>query len=92
CDVYRSVRHDEMYLYVAQKDGLSRVPAELLERFGKAEKTLTLVMTGDRHLARENANKVMANIDEHGYHLQLPPLKTDRLAEFRAEQERLRDE
>jgi hypothetical protein len=73
CDVFKSVKHTDMYLYVRKEDGLDRVPAELIEKFGPREKALTFELTPDRKLAREDARKVLANIDEHGYHLQLPP-------------------
>lgn len=73
CDVFKTVSHEDMYLYVAQRDGLRRVPAELLERFGKPQKTLTFILQEGRSLARVAADTVMRNIDEQGYHLQLPP-------------------
>ncbi len=73
CDVYKSLRHEYMYLYVDQKDGLDRVPEALMSRFGPHEIALSLTLDSDRHLARENAAVVLANIAEHGYHLQLPP-------------------
>ena len=75
CDVYRSTRHSEMYLYVKREEGLSRVPQDLLEKFGKPEKALSLTMTADRRLAKEDPVKVMQNLDDPGYHLQLPPHK-----------------
>jgi uncharacterized protein len=74
CDVYKSARHDLMYLYVNQADGLNRVPAALLERFGPARKTMTLLLTPERRLARENPELVLGNLRDFGYHLQLPPL------------------
>ena len=77
CDVYKSLRHEYMYLYVRQDDGLSQVPDELLERFGPNEVTLSLTLHAERRLAREDPGRVMANIAEHGYHLQLPPADKD---------------
>ncbi|MCB1691367.1 MAG: YcgL domain-containing protein [Pseudomonadales bacterium] len=74
CDVYRSPRHDLMYLYVRQEDGLSRVPGELLQRFGEPVRALSFELSADRRLAREDPEKVLLNLEAHGYHLQLPPV------------------
>ncbi|UTW49741.1 YcgL domain-containing protein [Bacterioplanoides sp. SCSIO 12839] len=73
CDVYRSLKKDEAYLYVEQKKGLKELPEELLEIFGPAEKTLTLILTEEKKLARAEATKVMAEIEEKGFYLQMPP-------------------
>ena len=75
CDVYKSARHDLMYLYVRQQDGLGRVPDSLLEKFGTPAKTLTFVLTPDRKLAKEDTHTVISNIEAHGYHLQMPPMQ-----------------
>jgi uncharacterized protein YcgL (UPF0745 family) len=32
-----------------------------------------MVLTPERVLAREDIHKVLANLDEQGYHLQMPP-------------------
>ena len=57
--VYRSVRHDGMYLYVAASDGLSRVPAGLLEPFGEAQLALTLMLDAERKLAHADGQDVL---------------------------------
>lgn len=75
CDVYKSARHADMYLYVREEDGFERVPQELIERFGPSEKALSFELSPERKMAREDANKVIQNLNEHGYHLQLPPPK-----------------
>jgi len=75
CDVYRSLKKDEAYLYVEQKTGLKDLPEALLEVFGPAEKTLTLILTEDKKLARAEAARVMADIEEQGFYLQMPPAR-----------------
>ena len=72
-DVYRSPRKDLLYLYVAASEGLSRVPEALLLKFGEPQKTLSIELTAERKLAREDPAKVLANLETQGYHLQLPP-------------------
>jgi len=75
CTVYGSRREAEMYLYVERSTGLSRVPDELMTRFGEAREVLTLKLHADRKLARVRAGDVLAAIKERGYYLQLPPDK-----------------
>ncbi len=71
--VYKSVRVADMYLFVDQHEGLDRVPAALLARFGKPEEALRLKLTPERRLARSDAPAVLAAIATHGFYLQLPP-------------------
>lgn len=72
-EIYRSSREDEMYLYVDKKEGLSRVPAELMERFGRAELALSLILEPTKKLARADAARVLEDIQHRGFYLQLPP-------------------
>jgi uncharacterized protein YcgL (UPF0745 family) len=62
-----------MYLYVRRTEGLSRVPEALLERFGAAQVALSFTLTADRALATQDPEVVLSNLDQQGYHLQLPP-------------------
>ena len=62
-----------MYLYVNKQEGLSRVPASLLERFGEPEPVMMLHLDGKRSLARADAGQVVADIEEKGFYLQMPP-------------------
>lgn len=73
CWVYRSPRKQEMYLYLADEDGFDRVPGTLLERFGDPILVIELELSPERQLAREDVNRVMANLDDQGFHLQMPP-------------------
>ncbi len=73
CDIYRSAKTQDMYLYVARDRGLSEVPEALLRQFGKAELALTLKLTPEKKLARANIQQVLASLDQSGYYLQMPP-------------------
>lgn len=75
CNIYKSRRKEETYLYVSLKDDLSRVPEALLETFGRPELVTKLLITEDRKLARVEASKVLDAIGEQGFYLQLPPPK-----------------
>lgn len=70
---FRSPREEGMYLYVDKKEGLARVPEALLARFGKPESALLLMLTAEHKLARADAAKVLAAIQQQGFYLQLPP-------------------
>lgn len=73
CDVLRSPREEGLYLYVKREEGLKHVPDALLNRFGKPQPAMTLVLTPERKLARTTAERVLACLEDPGYYLQLPP-------------------
>lgn len=62
-----------MYLYVREDFPLEDIPEALQSRIGILTEVMQLELTLERKLAREDVNKVMANIAEHGLHLQMPP-------------------
>ncbi|MCE8032411.1 MAG: YcgL domain-containing protein [Halomonas sp.] len=82
CEIFRSSRKEEMYLYVDKRQGLAEVPAVLLERFGKPVSVMTLILSPDKTLARAKASDVMAAIREKGFYLQLPPAKEEYLLDL----------
>ena len=73
CAVYRSPQTEGMYLYVDHHDDLTKVPEALLPRFGKPVRAMTLVLTPERKLSRADVAKVMQEIADNGFYLQLPP-------------------
>lgn len=73
CQIYRSSREEGMYLYTRKEDALTRVPEELLQRFGQPQPAMVLVLTPERKLARVSAIRVMECLNDPGYYLQLPP-------------------
>ncbi|MFQ3170002.1 MAG: hypothetical protein ACJAW8_002630 [Oleispira sp.] len=75
CNIYKSRRKEETYLYVSLTDDLSRVPEVLLETFGRPELVTKMIITPERKFARADAKKVLASIQLQGFYLQLPPPK-----------------
>ena len=83
CDIYKGDKKEEMYLYVPKGNGqndLENIPEALLQSFGELTLVTTLVLTESRKLARADIHKVMAELNENGFYLQMPPVKfpTDR--------------
>ncbi len=77
CSIYHSPRKMGMYLYVLKAEALSRVPPELLSIFGQPKHAFDLVLTPERKLASEDIEKVLENLVEQGFHLQMPPAEED---------------
>jgi uncharacterized protein YcgL (UPF0745 family) len=73
CTIYRSPKKEGMYLFVDKQEDLSRVPPVLLKQFGKPEQAMTLLLHPERTLARVDVSKVLAELEEKGFYLQLPP-------------------
>jgi uncharacterized protein len=74
CDVYKSVKRDNLFLYVDQNVGLRKVPDGLLDQFGEPQIALSFELSEERALAREDPRQVLKNLVDKGYHLQLPPV------------------
>lgn len=73
CEVFRSPRKPEMYLYVDKATGFKDLPEALLKQFGEPVSVMTLLLTPDKRLARADAADVLAKIESQGYYLQMPP-------------------
>lgn len=79
CEIFRSSRKEEMYLYVDRARGLKDVPEVLMRQFGEPESVMTLVLTPERRLARADVGEVLAAIGEQGFYLQMPPTPAELL-------------
>lgn len=73
CFIYKSLKKQQLYLYIENKDDFSRVPEDLLSSLGSLELVINLELTPDRRLAKEDASKVMSSLRRKGYFIQLPP-------------------
>lgn len=76
CDVYKSVEKEDFYLYVEHAEGLDKVPEGLLQQFGELKIALSFILSENHNLAKEDPKRVLQNLAENGYHLQLPPAET----------------
>jgi uncharacterized protein YcgL (UPF0745 family) len=82
CSVYRSPKIDGMYLYVDLREDLKRVPEVLLGRFGKPQLAMKMALDPARPLARADISKVLQEIEEKGFYLQMPPQKENYLLDL----------
>jgi len=70
--IYRCNLKPDMYIYLAEEDVFDNVPKEIFNSLGIIEFCMELEITPDRKLAREDTKTVLNNLEEHGFHLQLP--------------------
>jgi uncharacterized protein len=73
CKIYRCAKQDGMYLYIHEDKTSEDLPNELIAMVKELTHTIDLELTKDRKLAREDVVLVMKNLEEKGYHLQMPP-------------------
>ncbi len=73
CQIYKSEKNTEMYLYVEKARGLEDVPPALMKRFGEPAVLMTLLLQSDKKLARADVAEVMREITDQGFYLQMPP-------------------
>ncbi|MDQ8935980.1 YcgL domain-containing protein [Acinetobacter rudis] len=82
CDIYKSSKKDEMYLYVARthqstevenQDPLEVVPETVRQAFGRATFVMKLELSQSRKLARVNVLHVIDSLETKGFFLQMPP-------------------
>ncbi|WP_027158994.1 YcgL domain-containing protein [Methylobacter luteus] len=75
CFIYKSLKKEDLYLYIDKKDDFSKVPEMLFNSFGKIAFVMDLELTPERKLAREDAGKIIARLKEKGFFVQMPPTK-----------------
>jgi uncharacterized protein len=73
CDIYKSLKDEELYLFVSREEGFTRVPETLQPRFNLDKTVTSFVLTPDKKLARADAAKVLTALEEQGFYLQMPP-------------------
>ena len=61
-----------MYIYLAEEDDFSKVPRDIFNSLGIIAFAMELELSPDKKLAKEDPAKVMENLEENGFHLQLP--------------------
>lgn len=73
CSIYKTAKRDGLYLYVREADNFEDVPEPVMVQFPEPEHVFDLELTEKRHLALEDVLVVMKNLQQQGFHLQMPP-------------------
>ncbi len=76
CTIFKGSREPELYVYVPFSKAQSNIPEELRSRLGEIKEVMSLEITPEKKLARVDAVKVLNEIHEQGYFVQLPPVIT----------------
>jgi hypothetical protein len=71
--VYKSLEHPDMYLFVREGRDLERLDPLVLDRLGRLAFVMELELSADRKLARTDTATVRDHIRTLGFHLQMPP-------------------
>jgi len=72
CFVYKSLKKDNTYLYISIKDDFDKIPMSLINIFGRGEFCFEFKHVPTRKLSQEDPQQVYDNLQNLGYHLQLP--------------------
>ena len=73
CQVFRSSKKDETYLYIAQGKTIDDLPEALSKQFGEPVFVMELELHHELTLSRADIHSVMRDVLEQGFHLQMPP-------------------
>ncbi len=84
CDIYRSSKKDEMYIYIARPNHPNEevdhdnpfgdvVPDSIRNVFGRATFVMHLELAETRKLARVNVLHVLDSLQTKGFFIQMPP-------------------
>ncbi len=73
CVIYRCSKQQEMYLYLRADLAPETVPEALRARMGTLTRVMALELAPERRLARVDVRRVIEQLAEPGYFLQMPP-------------------
>lgn len=72
-EIYRSEKKEGLYIYVEKGYDLKTLPKVILDKVGRLERAMIMLLTPEKKLARAKVENVVAAIEEQGFYLQLPP-------------------
>ena len=72
-DVFKGKKKVDAYLYVEKGQSFDELPELLIQSMGELSHVMTFVLTEERKLARADAKKVLSELRENKFYLQLPP-------------------
>lgn len=72
CFVYRSSKKDGLYVYLAEEDGLDKLPEPVQKQMGEPEFAMALDLSKRASLGHEDITIVRKNLEDQGFHIQMP--------------------
>lgn len=81
CFVYASTRKADTYVWLVRHDDFSVLPESLALMLGDLRFVLEVELDPQRKLPKEDTATVLKNLQEQGWHLQLPPQHTISVAQ-----------
>jgi uncharacterized protein YcgL (UPF0745 family) len=79
--VYKSLRKEDSYVFLADRDDFARLPEPIRAQLGTLQFVFEVALTPGRQLARGNADGVRENLLALGFHVQLPATALDPMTE-----------
>jgi hypothetical protein len=73
CQIFRSKKKDETYLFLAKNQSFDDLPEDLRATFGEPVYVMALKLSSKSRLARVETQSVLESLRKRGYFLQLPP-------------------
>ena len=73
CFIYRCSRKPDMYIYLAEENDFDCIDDKIRKSLGELSFAMALELKSDTKLAKEDPVKVMSNLQNQKFHLQLPP-------------------
>ena len=73
CQIFRSQKKDETYLFLAADQQFEELPEDLRTTFGEPVFVMALKLSSKSKLARVETKSVLESLRERGFFLQLPP-------------------
>jgi len=73
CQIFRSQKRDETYLFLAADQPFEELPEDLRATFGEPVFVMSLKLSSKSKLARVETQSVLESLRERGYFIQLPP-------------------
>ncbi len=73
CYIYRCNAKQDMYIYLAEENDFDCIDEKIKNSLGELTFAMTLELNENTKLVKEDPAKVIANLKNQKFHLQLPP-------------------
>ena len=79
CFIYKSLKKQDLYLYITKKGDFSAIPEDLFKSIGEPVFVMDLALNSEQTLARVDINTVRKTLKDQGFFVQMPPVYLDLL-------------